>query len=146
MKSLEYIVDQYQANFDKLIVELKSYLPIIFYENGRSKLANAMIVDLCSPENPRRDYPENSFTVIEHLARGLMGINVDGGIPNVFDPIAIGKRRGLGRNEEHSLALEQSWDSASWNVQDRSLQPEWRYVEVVGKDIGFPCISVCQRK
>jgi hypothetical protein len=36
-----------------------------------------MIIDLCSPENKRRDYPENSFTVIEHMIRGLMGINVD---------------------------------------------------------------------
>jgi len=60
-----------------LIVELKSYLPIIFYENGRSDIANKMIVELCSPENKRRDYPENSFTVVEHITRGLMGIEAD---------------------------------------------------------------------
>ena len=71
------VVEQYAANFDKLIVELKSYLPIIFYENGYTELANQMIIDLCSVDNKRRDYPENSFTVIEHLTRGLMGINVD---------------------------------------------------------------------
>ena len=70
------IVEEYAANYPKLIVELKSYLPIIFYENGLSELANQMIIDLCSMENKRRDYPENSFTVIEHLTRGLMGINV----------------------------------------------------------------------
>ncbi|MGB5371168.1 MAG: hypothetical protein WBN18_12130, partial [Flavobacteriaceae bacterium] len=71
------IVNDYEENFDRLIVELKSYIPIIFYENGKSEIADRMIVDLCSPENQRRDYPENSFTVIEHITRGLMGIDVD---------------------------------------------------------------------
>jgi hypothetical protein len=37
-----------------------------------------MVVELCSPSNPRRDYPENSFTVIEHVTRGLMGVEPDG--------------------------------------------------------------------
>ena len=71
------IVDSYESNFDKLIVELKSYLPIIFYEHGKHELANEMIISLCSIENERRDYPENSFTVIEHITRGFMGINVN---------------------------------------------------------------------
>lgn len=70
------VADGYVKNFDKLIVELKSYLPIIFYENGQTALANQMVIDLCGPENQRRDYPENSFTIIEHLTRGLMGVNV----------------------------------------------------------------------
>ena len=76
-KKIENLVGEYEANFNKLIVELKSYLPIIFYENGRTGIANQMIVNLCSIENARRDYPENSYTVIEHLTRGLMGINVN---------------------------------------------------------------------
>ena len=71
------IVDNYVAAYDKLIVELKSYLPIIFYEHNEVDLANRMIVDLCSSENKRRDYPENSFTIIEHVTRGWMGVNVD---------------------------------------------------------------------
>ncbi len=71
------VANGYVENFDKLIVELKSYLPIIFYENGQTALANEMIIDLCAPENQRRDYPENSFTIIEHLTRGLMGVNAD---------------------------------------------------------------------
>ncbi|EAR01654.1 hypothetical protein [Maribacter sp. HTCC2170] len=69
------VIKNYRDNFDKLIVELKSYLPIMFYENGDTAMANKMIVDLCGPNNKRRDYPENSFTVIEHITRGLMGIN-----------------------------------------------------------------------
>ena len=76
-KKIKSLVDDYVANYNKLIVELKSYLPIIFYENGRSDIANKMLVELCSPENKRRDYPENSYTVIEHFTRGLMGIEAD---------------------------------------------------------------------
>lgn len=74
---IDGLVNDYADNYTKLIVELKSYLPIIFYENGKSGIANQMIIDLCSIDNKRRDYPENSFTIIEHLTRGLMGIQVD---------------------------------------------------------------------
>lgn len=76
-EKIRRIVNQYAEKYPQLIVELKSYLPIIFYENGYSTLATDMLIQLCSIENQRRDYPENSFTVIEHLTRGLMGINVD---------------------------------------------------------------------
>lgn len=76
-EKIKTMVNDYVANYDKLIVELKSYLPIIFYENGHSDIANKMIVELCSPQNKRRDYPENSFTVIEHVVRGLMGIEAN---------------------------------------------------------------------
>lgn len=71
------LMEQYRKNYPQLIVELKSYLPVLFYENGYSQLATQMIIDLCSSENARRDYPENSFTVIEHITRGLMGVDAD---------------------------------------------------------------------
>jgi hypothetical protein len=74
---IKELAEAYRDNYNSLIVELKSYLPIIFYENGYTSLANKMIIDLCSPANKRRDYPENSFTIIEHITRGLMGIEVD---------------------------------------------------------------------
>jgi len=74
---IKNLAEEYRLNYHNLIVELKSYLPIIFYENGYSSLANNMIVELCSSENKRRDYPENSFTIIEHITRGLMGIEAD---------------------------------------------------------------------
>ena len=76
-EKIRTIVNQYAEKYHQLIVELKSYLPIIFYENGHSNLATKMVIQLCSIENQRRDYPENSFTVIEHITRGLMGINAD---------------------------------------------------------------------
>lgn len=80
---IQQLADAYLDNYPKLIVELKSYLPIIFYENGYSQAANEMLVELCGPENKRRDYPENSYTVIEHIARGLMGIELDAGAKTV---------------------------------------------------------------
>ena len=71
------IINWYQENQHKLIIELKSYLPVLFYQFGNSKLANELLKELCSIENDRRNYPEISFTVIEHITRGLMGINVN---------------------------------------------------------------------
>ncbi len=71
------LVQAYEDNYQELIVELKSYLPIISYEFGDQQLANKMIVELCSEDNHRRDYPENSFTVVEHITRGLMGLAAD---------------------------------------------------------------------
>jgi len=86
-QKIKSIVSKYEANYQSLIVELKSYLPIIFYENGQHELANEMIINLCSIDNNRRDYPENSFTVIEHLTRGLMGVNVNA-IENTFSTLS----------------------------------------------------------
>ena len=71
------IINWYKENHDKLIIELKSYLPILFYQYDYPKIANQMIKDLCDKSNLRRDYPEISFTVIEHITRGLMGINAN---------------------------------------------------------------------
>jgi len=71
------LTDLYRDNHKNLIVELKSYLPTHFYEHGYTTLANELIIELCSPSNPRRDYPEVSFTVIEHITRGLLGVEPD---------------------------------------------------------------------
>ena len=41
--------------------------------------------ELCHENNKRRDYPEISFTVIEHVSRGLMGIDVN---PNYIETMS----------------------------------------------------------
>lgn len=71
------IINWYQENQHKLIIELKSYLPILLYQYGNSEQANELLKELCSIKNTRRDYPEISFTLIEHITRGLMGIDVN---------------------------------------------------------------------
>ncbi len=84
---IKNIISKYEVNFQQLIVELKSYLPILFYENGHYELATNMIIGLCNITNQRRDYPENSFTVIEHLTRGLMGVDVNA-MTNTFSTLS----------------------------------------------------------
>ena len=49
----------------------------MFYQFGNSEQANELLKELCSIKNTRRDYPEISFTLIEHITRGLMGIDVN---------------------------------------------------------------------
>jgi len=76
-KKIQIIIDDYADHYEKLIVELKSYLPILFYKHNLPEQANTMIVELCNEKNNRRTYPENSFTIIEHIVRGLMGIDAN---------------------------------------------------------------------
>ena len=89
------IMNWYQENQHKLIIELKTYLPILFYQYGDSELANEILNELCSIKNTRRNYPEISFTLIEHITRGLMGIDVN---QNSIETIS-------------RLALNQKWAS-----------------------------------
>jgi len=142
---IKKMVADYKANFDKLIVELKSYLPIMFYENGEVLMANKMIIDLCSPVNQRRDYPENSFTVIEHLTRGLMGINVDAAtktfssIPRLVNdsewaemnhiPVLSNKLKITHKGLTKSIATNLIGESIKWKAQ---IPGSYEYLYVNG--------------
>jgi hypothetical protein len=74
---IQKIIHWYEQNHTQLIVELKSYLPILFYQNNLSDTATEMLIELCNEKNLRRAYPENSFTIIEHITRGLMGVEAN---------------------------------------------------------------------
>jgi len=58
-------------------VENTSYLPLIFYQNGRWDQARNYILYLADPSTSRREYPEVSFGVIEACVQGLMGVSPD---------------------------------------------------------------------
>lgn len=58
-------------------VENTSYLPLIFYNNGRWDKARDYILYLSDPSTSRREYPEVSFGVIEAVVQGLMGVSPD---------------------------------------------------------------------
>lgn len=58
-------------------VENTSYLPLIFYKNGRWGQARNYILYLADPSTSRREYPEVSFGIIEGVVQGLMGISPD---------------------------------------------------------------------
>lgn len=68
-------------------IENTSYYPYLFYKNGRWNEARKCILYLSDPVTPRREYPEVSFSVIEGIVHGLMGVTPDarsGTISTVF--------------------------------------------------------------
>ena len=56
-------------------VENTSYLPYLFYKNGRWEKAKEYIRFLTDPSTKRREYPEVSYGVIDGIVHGLMGVN-----------------------------------------------------------------------
>lgn len=58
-------------------VELRSYLPWIFYKYGRNDTAYHLLSEMIDPSLPRREYPEVSFSVIDDVVEGMMGISPD---------------------------------------------------------------------
>jgi hypothetical protein len=55
--------------------ENTSYLPWLFYKNGRWEKAKEYIQFLVNPSTKRREYPEVSYGVIDGLVHGLMGVS-----------------------------------------------------------------------
>lgn len=68
-------------------IENTSYYPYVFYKNGLWDEARKCILYLSDPATPRREYPEVSFSVVEGILQGLMGVSPDartGTISTVF--------------------------------------------------------------
>lgn len=62
---------------EKSNVENASYLPFLLYKYGYEDKAYEYILHLTDPETKRREYPEVSFSVIEGIIHGCMGIEPD---------------------------------------------------------------------
>ena len=58
-------------------IESLSYYPEILYRYGDHERAFEILLNLCHPDTPRREYPEVSFAVIGAIVNGLMGIEPD---------------------------------------------------------------------
>jgi len=71
------LVDDLIKHKDKIMVESASHLPEIFFKYNRPDEALYMIKRLTSAEMKRREYPENSYSVVGAIANGLMGIVPD---------------------------------------------------------------------
>lgn len=67
-KTIEHIIS------GKSNVENTSYLPFILYKYGYENKAYDYILFLTAPETKRREYPEVSYSVIEGIIHGCMGI------------------------------------------------------------------------
>ena len=91
VEKIKRIMDDYTQNKDRLIVELKSYLPILFYSYGNPDIAHEFIKQLAGKEsNPRRDYPENSFAIVGDITKGLMGIQTEASRLHIKTLAALG--------------------------------------------------------
>lgn len=55
-------------------VEERSYLAEIFYNYGLPEVAYSLLLQLSSPDTPRREYPEVSYSVVSSLITGMMGV------------------------------------------------------------------------
>lgn len=58
-------------------VEERSYLAEIFYNYGLPEVAYSQLLQLSSPDTPRREYPEVSYSVVSSLISGMMGAAPD---------------------------------------------------------------------
>jgi hypothetical protein len=55
-------------------IEEESYVPLTLFRYGRNDAAYQVLADLSSPQKARREYPEVSYSVIEALVSGAMGV------------------------------------------------------------------------
>jgi hypothetical protein len=55
-------------------VEEESYVPLTLFRYGRDDAAYQVLADISSPKKVRREYPEISYSVIEALVSGVMGL------------------------------------------------------------------------
>lgn len=67
---MRYLVE----NEYKLNIEERCYLPAIFWKNGEPEAADRLLKLLSSEGFPRREYPEVSFSVVDAVVTGYMGL------------------------------------------------------------------------
>jgi hypothetical protein len=69
-----YLISPAQLN--SINIEEQSYLPKLFFIHGELEAAYKCILSLSDPAQERREYPEVSFAIVDAIATGLMGIEV----------------------------------------------------------------------
>jgi hypothetical protein len=55
-------------------IEEESYVPLTLFRYGRNDAAYQVLADISSPQKARREYPEVSYSVIEAVVSGVMGL------------------------------------------------------------------------
>jgi hypothetical protein len=70
--ALDYLSSpQYWKNIN---IEEESYVSLTLFRYGREDAAYQVLADISSPQKARREYPEVSYSVIEALVSGVMGL------------------------------------------------------------------------
>jgi len=64
-------------------VEVTSYYPLIFYKYGHWEDARKYLLQLADPSTKRREYPEVSYSIVEGVVQGLMGVSPDASINTI---------------------------------------------------------------
>jgi hypothetical protein len=59
----------------KINIEEESYVPLTLFRYGRNEVAFEVLKNISDPQKPRREYPEVSYSVIEAIVSGIMGVN-----------------------------------------------------------------------
>ena len=70
--ALDYVASP--TYWKQINIEEESYIPITLFRYGRSEVAYKVLADLSNPQKKRREYPEVSYSVIEAIVSGVMGI------------------------------------------------------------------------
>ncbi len=55
-------------------IEEESYVALILFRYGRIATAYQVLADITNPQKVRREYPEVSFSVVDAIASGVMGL------------------------------------------------------------------------
>jgi hypothetical protein len=65
-----------RINSTATLLEVESHYPEVLYRYGRPDIAYLEIMNLTRQDRERREYPENSYSVIGAMVTGLMGVRV----------------------------------------------------------------------
>ncbi len=76
-EKINSILDRYISSSEKPIIEIASHLPDIYFRYGHPEEGVKMLKYLAAENTPRREYPENPFSIAGAYATGLMGITAD---------------------------------------------------------------------
>lgn len=71
-------------------IEEESYVPLTLFRYGRDDAAYQVLTDISSPRKARREYPEVSYSVIEALVSGVMGLE-PGHEGDAFDVLTLSR-------------------------------------------------------
>ena len=143
------ILDHYSEQKDELIIEIASHMPDIFFRYGRPNDGIYMLKSLTDSTRHRRDYPENSFSVVGAFVNGLMGVTADAvfnyitTFSGLEDPDAwamvsslpvLNKKIDLLHQGRHTSVLRNhSTDTIFWSPYLEGIRNEW-YID--GKKSG----------
>ena len=70
--ALEYVSSP--SYWKQINIEEESYIPLTLFRYGRNEVAYQVLANISDPGKPRREYPEISYSVIEAIISGVMGV------------------------------------------------------------------------